>query len=107
MSSQMNVHEDAEVARVVKELALEGYEGPGKAEFESREKFRWLREAGTALWLDTGDIGAASKVWSRETRCANDQQYACEPGRADRRDGRGDRRFGSEDTRGPARYNGA
>lgn len=66
MSIQVNVHEDAEVARVVKDLALEGYDGPCMAEFDSCEKFRWLREAGTVLWLDTGDISAASKVWSRE-----------------------------------------
>lgn len=66
MSIQVNVHDDPEVARVVRELALEGYEGPGKAEFGSREEFRWLRETGTRLWLDTGDLSAASKVYSRE-----------------------------------------
>lgn len=63
---QMNVHEDAEVARAVKELALEGYEGPGTPGIESIEKYRLLRQAGTRLWLDTGDLGAASKVWSSE-----------------------------------------
>lgn len=67
MSIQMNVHEDVEVTQAVKELALEGYEGPGRPESESIEKYRWLREAGTRLWLDTGDLSAASKVWSSET----------------------------------------
>jgi len=66
MGIQMNVHEDAEVARAVKELALEGYEGPGRPGIESIEKYRLLRDAGTRLWLDTGDLGAASKVWSSE-----------------------------------------
>lgn len=66
MSIQVNVHDDPEVARVVRELALDGYEGPGKVEFESREKYRWLRECGTQLWLDTGDFAAASKAYSRE-----------------------------------------
>jgi len=51
---------------VVRELALQGYDGPAKTEFSSREEFRWLREAGTRLWLDTGDLAAASKVFSRE-----------------------------------------
>lgn len=66
MGIQMNVHEDAEVARAVKELALEGYEGPATPAVESIEKYRWLRETGTRLWLDTGDLSAASKVWSSE-----------------------------------------
>lgn len=66
MSVQVNVHDDPEVARVVRELALEGYEGTGRAEFGSRDEFRWLRETGTRLWLDTGDLAAASKVYSRE-----------------------------------------
>jgi transaldolase len=66
MSTQVSVHEDPDLARAVKELALEGYEGPGKAEFESIEKYRWLREAGTRLWLDTGDLEAARKVYSNE-----------------------------------------
>jgi transaldolase len=66
MSMQVSVHEDADVARAVKELALEGYEGPGKAEFESVEKYEWLRETGTRLWLDTGDFEAARKVYASE-----------------------------------------
>lgn len=66
MGTQTNVHEDAAIALAVKELALEGYEGPGRPGIETVEKYRWLREAGTRLWLDTGDIAAASKVWSSE-----------------------------------------
>ncbi len=66
MSMQVSVHEDADLAQAVKELALEGYEGPGKADFESIEKYRWLRETGTRLWLDTGDFEAARKVYASE-----------------------------------------
>ncbi len=66
MSIQTNVHADPEIAQAVKELALEGYESPGSPGFETIEKYRWLRETGTRLWLDTGDIEAASKVWSSE-----------------------------------------
>lgn len=66
MSIQINVHDDPEVARVVEGLALEGYEGPGKTEFESKEKYQWLRDCGTRLWLDTGDLAAASKAYSPE-----------------------------------------
>jgi len=66
MNIQASVHEDPDLAQAVKKLALEGYEGPGKAQFESIGKYRWLREIGTRLWLDTGDFEAASKVYSRE-----------------------------------------
>lgn len=66
MNIETNVHGDPEIARAVRELALEGYEGPGKADFGSRDEYRWLRETGTRLWLDTGDLAAASKVFSRE-----------------------------------------
>ena len=66
MSIKINVHNDPEVAQIVRTLALEGYEGPGKTELESKEKYRWLRECGTRLWLDTGDFGAAQKVYSPE-----------------------------------------
>lgn len=66
MSIQTNAHADPEIAQAVKELALEGYEGPGSPSFETIEKYRRLRQTGTRLWLDTGDIEAASKVWSSE-----------------------------------------
>lgn len=62
----MNVHADPEVVDVVKKLALEGFEGAGQPGIGSMEKYRRLRDTGTRLWLDTGDLNAASKVWSRE-----------------------------------------
>lgn len=66
MSSPVSVHEDAQVARIVRDLALEGFEGPSKPTFMSHEKYRWLRDVGSRLWLDTGDIAAAEKIWSIE-----------------------------------------
>ena len=66
MSTKMSVHADPEVANAVKELALEGFEGAGMPGIGSIEKYHQLRETGTRLWLDTGDLEAASKVWSGE-----------------------------------------
>ncbi len=66
MSVDMNVHEDTTLAQAVRDLAVEGFKGPGERAFESREKYVWLREAGSKLWLDTGDAEAAENVWSAE-----------------------------------------
>ena len=66
MNISVSIHEDALVARTVRELALEGYEGPGRPEVESREKYVWLRKLGSRLWLDTGDMAAAEEVWGPE-----------------------------------------
>ncbi|NLN78135.1 MAG: transaldolase [Armatimonadetes bacterium] len=66
MSTKMNIHADPEVTNAVKELALEEFEGAGSPGTGSVEKYRRLRAIGTRLWLDTGDLEAASKVWSSE-----------------------------------------
>jgi transaldolase len=34
--------------------------------FDSHPRFAALRQLGTELWLDTGDVEAASKLWTRE-----------------------------------------
>jgi len=60
------MHEDTGLAQMVRDLALEGFEGPGRLQRESSEKLRWLRDLGTALWLDTGDAEAAETVWGPE-----------------------------------------
>ena len=62
----MGIHEDTAIKTVVRDLALEGYEGPGAPEFASLEKYVWLRETGSRLWLDTGDSAAAEEAWSAE-----------------------------------------
>lgn len=66
MEMVVSVHEDQALVQAVKELAVEGYRGPGKPEFASRDKFVWLRETTSKLWLDTGDKSAAEGVWSAE-----------------------------------------
>lgn len=66
MEIVVGVHEDQVLVQVVKDLALEGYGGPGKPEVASRDKFVWLRETATRLWLDTGDKSAAESVWTPE-----------------------------------------
>lgn len=66
MSLFMDVHEDAQVIDAVSRLALKDYRGPGKPEYAPREKYEWLRKAGSRLWLDTGDLQAADEVWGPE-----------------------------------------
>ncbi|MDO8683418.1 MAG: hypothetical protein Q7N50_08055 [Armatimonadota bacterium] len=66
MSIPIKVYEDTKLTQTVHELALEGYQGPGKPALESREKYRWLRKHGSKLWLDTGDAGVAEQVWAAE-----------------------------------------
>lgn len=66
MSVSVGIHEDVKLRETVRELALEGFKGPGRTDIASREKYGWLRELGSSLWLDTGDMDAALKVWSPE-----------------------------------------
>ena len=66
MSVSTEIHQDAKLIELVKRLALEGYAGPAKPQFESREKYKWLRDQGSRIWLDTGELAAAGKVWSTE-----------------------------------------
>lgn len=66
MNVSVDVHEDVDLIRAVRDLALEGYEGLGKPQYEPREKYEWLRELGSRLWLDTGDASAADTAWAPE-----------------------------------------
>jgi len=66
MNISIGIHEDTRLTQIVRDMALEGFEGPGNPQKESNEKFRWLRDLGSALWLDTGDAEAADAVWSPE-----------------------------------------
>lgn len=60
------VHEDEKLVELVRQLALKDYSPPSVAAFESNRKYAWLREAGSELWLDTGDASAAEKVYAAE-----------------------------------------
>ena len=67
MNKTSSAHSNPEIVRLVRELALEGYSAPSGIAFASKEKYKWLTNLGSRLWLDTGDSVAASKVWAAET----------------------------------------
>jgi len=57
------------LTKAVEALALEGFAGPDarrKDTWESSRLWQRLRRLGTKLWLDTGDLKAASQRWSTE-----------------------------------------
>ena len=62
----MSVVRRSRVEEAVRELAREGYAGPGTKQFPSDPLWAALRRAGTELWLDTGDLEAARPLWTRE-----------------------------------------
>ncbi len=59
-------HRRPALSKIARELALEGFEGAGRPHYEIREKYEWLKDMGSQLWLDTGEAGAADKVWGPE-----------------------------------------
>jgi transaldolase len=59
----------SELGRKAEELARvrdERTTGPSPTETPSHPLWRRMRELGTELWLDSGDIDAISEVWTRE-----------------------------------------
>ncbi|HTE21065.1 MAG TPA: transaldolase family protein, partial [Armatimonadota bacterium] len=52
------------VAEAAQALAREGFTPPGELRFGSEPAWAALRELGTLLWLDTGDLDAARKLWT-------------------------------------------
>lgn len=57
------------LTEAVKTLALEGFAGPDarqKETWESTQLWQSLRRLGTRLWLDTGNLKAASQRWTTE-----------------------------------------
>lgn len=59
---------DSELGRKAEALVRESHEPErgGGGEFPSHPLWRRLRELGTELWLDSGDIDEISEVWTRE-----------------------------------------
>ena len=54
------------IAETVHEIARSNFGGQfGKAQVQIQDSSEWqnVRETGTRLWLDTGDIEAATKLW--------------------------------------------
>jgi len=62
MSTVEAVHQNA--AEAARKLAREGFTPPGEKRFGSHPAWQALREAGTRLWLDTGDLDAARALWT-------------------------------------------
>jgi transaldolase len=57
------------VAKTVHEIALKGFEHEfGKPKMDIKEQPLWdgILSAGTRLWLDTGDMSIAAKLWCRQ-----------------------------------------
>lgn len=72
MSISLGIHQDEALARAVRDLALEDHAWPAQellrdSKTRPNDRYGWLREAGSRLWLDTGDAEAAEKVWAAET----------------------------------------
>jgi len=61
-----DLHADDRIRAVAAELALEGYAGPGATSEKSDPQFAAVRQAGSELWLDTGDREAIAPLWTRE-----------------------------------------
>lgn len=60
---------DSALANAVRKFCRRDFTPPGpavRAAFPSANVWRRLREAGTTLWLDTGDIDAIRKLWTQE-----------------------------------------
>lgn len=57
------------IASRVKELVREGFQhefGKPRVAGKADAEWRKLRDAGTALWLDTGDMDEATRLWTSE-----------------------------------------
>ena len=64
----MNIN-DPKLIEVTRQLVLEGFEprfGARADEFPSHPLWRRMKELGSELWLDTGDIDAIETLWTRE-----------------------------------------
>jgi len=67
MSLDISIHDDPTLIEEIKNIALMDYKEPGKLDVPSQERYLWLKELGSELWLDTGDAALAESVWSPET----------------------------------------
>jgi transaldolase len=62
--SAVEIRGGGKVAAVSRSLALEGFTPPAERRFGSDAAWAALRALGTRLWLDTGDLDAARKLWT-------------------------------------------
>jgi transaldolase len=56
----------SDIAGLSHAIAVEGWRGPGHADAPSDARLAALIGAGTELWLDTGDLDDARRLWRRE-----------------------------------------
>lgn len=66
LKNDLAVSGDEKLVALIHDLALKDYDAPSSVKFGSKEKYVWLRQADSMIWLDTGDASAAEKVWSDE-----------------------------------------
>lgn len=60
---------DSAYAQTVADFCLHDHQPPARGlreTFPSEELWQGMRAAGTALWLDTGDVDAIRRLWTRE-----------------------------------------
>jgi transaldolase len=60
---------DSAYAQTVADFCLHGHQPPAQGlrdSFPAEELWQGMRTAGTSLWLDTGDVDAIRKLWTRE-----------------------------------------
>ncbi len=67
-ASISEIHSREEIKRAAAQIDRKSTRGPGQMEAESRPLLQALVDAGSELWLDTGDQAAAAAVWSPEMR---------------------------------------
>jgi len=69
MATSILSEQKAAVERRMRDLVRQGFSpafGEGKAEMKTDPEWRKIRDTGTRLWLDTGDIDEAAKLFTAE-----------------------------------------
>jgi len=56
----------ADMAELSHVIAVEGWRGPGRLDAPSDQRLAALAATGTQLWLDTGNLEEARRLWRRE-----------------------------------------
>ncbi len=67
-TAQVPLH-DSPAAKQIAAFCLEGHTAPSKtlrAGFKTSPQWAAMAKAGTALWLDTGDVEATQQLWTKE-----------------------------------------
>jgi transaldolase len=65
-AAKWELHSHDEVIAAARDIALKGFAGVGSPSAESSPMLAAVTRAGSELWLDTGDLAAASALWATE-----------------------------------------